>query len=491
MNTTQKIGRLRGRRGFVLALVFATGFGLSACSFLDPTNVENPRTTADDLADTPDPVAALLPGLRAQFARATSAQTVLTEVVTDNYSIHGTGLSKTYDTPRDIGPSSVNSTGTATGLYWNSQELRALSEFVIEDLVPVDETATAEDVAEAFYYRGMAHLLLAENFVGAPVEEDGEPITPDQLLDLAITDFQAAINGGPVIGVAAQAALARAYRWKGDRNASSAAANAALSAAPDMLWIRTFDANSISQQAYFFLVNRALQEMQPLPRLDFLDPKYLDRESAIAIAKAEEMYLILAEINLVGGSLDVGKGHLATAISLANDRVRVEFTDFDQRLNADLSIRPRDASIKIRADASSPFLSGLVLDRPGGTYNQMVFSGTSLDPDSIQGLTSADEVWHAFWLARQEILFLEGRRMADLGIRLPIMLREIDANPNIEMSDPVAQVFVPTYIPQFDEMDLFTPASPYDAGENLITDEVTMMHDMNKILAANNVSPFR
>jgi hypothetical protein len=43
---------------------------------------------------------------------------------------------------------------------------------------------------------------------------------------------------------------------------------------------------------------------------------------------------------------------------------------------------------------------------------------------------------HALHLARQEILFLEGRRMSDLGIRIPIMLREIDQNDNMNEGDP-------------------------------------------------------
>ena len=119
-----------------------------------------------------------------------------------------------------------------------------------------------------------------------------------------------------------------------------------------------------------------------------------------------------------------------------------------------------------------------------------MISGTSLDADSVAALTDADELWHAFHLARQEIMFLEGRRMSDLGIRLPVMLREIDSNPTISDGDPGTEPVVPSYIPPADQMDLFSPKSPYDASENLVTTEVTMLVDMNRVLADNRVSPF-
>ena len=298
------------------------------------------------------------------------------------------------------------------------------------------------------------------------------------------------------MGTRVDAALARAYRLKGDAVSASAAANDALAADADFAFLQGYDANSIQNSPYFYLVLRALQEMQPLPRLDFLDPKYLTRVQGIAVAKAEEMHLILAEIALTDDNIGGAQAALRAAIELAQSRAVTTFVDEDPRLNADLSIRPRDASIEVRADASSPFRSGLVLTRPG-SVDQRVVSGTSLDADSVAALTDIDELWHAFHLARQEILFLEGRRMADLGIRLPIMLREIDANPNIDVGDPGTTVVVPSYLPPQDEMDLFTPASPYDEDENLVpedlvlvTTEVTINHDMNAILTANRVSPF-
>ncbi|MDX1647056.1 MAG: hypothetical protein R3304_07920, partial [Longimicrobiales bacterium] len=156
---TNTFSRHTGRR-VILGSLVVLATAVTGCDFLDPTEVENPRTTADDLQSAENPTRALLPGLRAQLARLVATTSVVPEVVSDNFSIHGTGLVKAWDSPSSITPSVANSTGTATGVYWNAQELKALASFVIEDIAPEDETAEPADVAEARYYRGMAYLIL-------------------------------------------------------------------------------------------------------------------------------------------------------------------------------------------------------------------------------------------------------------------------------------------------------------------------------------------
>jgi tetratricopeptide (TPR) repeat protein len=480
------------RRAAALLASLALGLGSTACEFLDPTNVENPRTTVDDLARAEEPTAALLAGLRAQFARTIESVVVTTECVSDNYSIHGTGLFKEWDFPRDVTPTVNNSTGNVTGVYWNPQELRALADFVINDIIPDDETSTAEDIAWAHYFRGMANLYLGENFSHVPLETDGAPLPASEILARASTDLEQAASAGGEASLPARAALARTYRRLGNASQAVSYANQVLGSDPAFLFTQGFDATSIENTPHWYLVSRALQEMQPLPRLDLLDPKYLTRTADIPVAKAEEMHLILAEAALAAGNYGEGKLHLGNAIRLAQSRSVESFVDDDPRNNADLSIRPRDDVIEVRADASSPYRPGLVLNRNGATIDAPVISGTSLDADSVEALPDGDggAIWHAFWLARQEILFLEGHRMADLGIRLPMMLRELDTNPNIADGDPGTVAVVPGYIPPADEMDLFTPASPYD-GEALVETQVTILHDMNKILTQNAVSPFQ
>ena len=485
MPTLGKSGR--GIVGALLAVL-----AMAACEAIDPTQVNNPTTTDEDLAEATNPTAALLPGLRAQFARMINAYVVAAEVISDNYSIHGTGIVVDMDEPHEVTPDLVNSTGTsASGAYWNVQELRALADFVIDEIAPGDAGAPPQLVAEAHYYRGMAYLTMGEVFSHVPHEEDGAPQPASVALGKAVTDLQAATGFGPQ----AQAALARAHRLLGDAGAAGAAANAALSSEPNLLFSQGYDATSIANTPVAFLVLRALQEMQPLPRLDFLDPKYTDRESAIPVAKAEEMHLILAEIALASGNMAEAQSQLASAINLAGTRAMVSFDDIDERRNADLSLRPRSKEILIRADAESPFRAGLVLDRPSDGLMIPSVSGTSLDADSIAGLSDANELWHALWLARQEIMLLEGRRLADLGIKLPMMLREIDQNEGINEGDPGTTPVVPGYVPQNPRyaMDIYTPLELYDGvdpGVPLIETQVTIHVDMNKVLVANNASPF-
>ncbi|MCA9736624.1 MAG: hypothetical protein KC645_03285 [Gemmatimonadetes bacterium] len=489
--TTKSMAR-RTASGTAWLLTLALGVG--ACDFLDPTKVDNPTTTDEDLAEAERPTEALLPGLRAQFARAVGATVSTTENASDNYSIHGTGILKQLDDPYQTDPTIVDATGTgsASAIYWHNQELRALGDFVIDVIAADDPTATADQIAEARYYRGMGLLHLAENFSAFPLEKDGTPLPASEALSRAITDLSAATNGP--LGTAAKAALARAYRWQGDATQAINQAVEVLAADPAFLFQQEYDSQSIENNPFAYLFLRALQEMQPLPRLDFLDPKYTSREAGIAVAKAEEMHLIMAEARFAQGDFAQGKTHLGNAIRLAHQRGATDFVDNDQRLNADLSIRPRNEEIRVAAEPGAPFRAGLVLDRPDESIPVPTVSGTSLDADSIEAIpvSETENLWHALWLARQEILFLEGRRMADLGLRLPMMLREIDANPNISDGDAGTRMTIPAYMTQAvaEVMDTFTPSSPYDASENLTTTEVTMDIDLNRLLAQRNSSPF-
>lgn len=501
--TPLQMGLARLRRSAALAAAGLALGGLAACDFLDPTNVENPQTTVDDLAQAQEPTGALLPGLRAQFARAIGAAVTTSDVASDNYSVQSTGLSAELDDPFLINPDviGVNTTG-GSGLYWNTQELRALSSFVIEQIAPEDETATSGQLAEAHYYRGMASLLQGENFSGVPIEEDAEPTAAADLLRLALADFNRSLQleASGSFALPARAAIARTQRMLGDEAAASAAARAALQANPTFAFLQEYDENNLANNPYFFLVARATAEMQPLPRLDFLDPKYISFEAGIPYAKAEEMHLILAEVAIAAGNAGTAAGHVADAVALALTRGTEEFFDPDARKNSNLTIRPRDAEMLVQASPTAPFRAGLVQGEGAevlkrGNVTNYSISGTSLRADSVRALTSLAEVTHAFWLARQEIHFLEGRRMSDLGIRLPITQRELDSSPVLDESSPFAKTVIPAYIPQAGRMDQFTPLSPYAdprVGSNIASTRITIAVDMNQVLTTNfaQASPF-
>ena len=468
---------------------------LNACDFLDATEVSNPRTTPEELANAPEPTSALLPGTRAQFARAVNAVVVATAVGSDDYASFRTGLGgNEIDFPRGITPNNAliasNETGSL-GIYWHLQELRALGDFILDEVSPTDDTATNEQLSELRYYRGMAYLMQGENFVALPTEEDGLPVRAGELLQRAAADFAEAVTLDPSgeFATRAQAALARTHRALGNVAEAGQSAQAALDAAgASFLFQSNYDNTTpdltLDNLAHAYLVSRSLQEMQPLPRLDFLDPKYLRDDSPISTEKAEEMYLILAEVAMAGGDYSTARDRLIDASTTAETRSMETLDDTDQRLNDDLSIRPRSAEIMLRADANSPFLPGYVLTRPG-SIDTPVVSATSIPADSLLNVPVSEELQlrRLLYTMRQEILLLEGRRLQDLGIRFPMMLREIDTNPNITQGDLGTEVSVPAFIPADNEMDQYNPLSLYDADGNLTATEVTILHDMNLVIA--------
>jgi tetratricopeptide (TPR) repeat protein len=462
---------------------------LVGCDALDPSQVDNPRTTDEDLAQAERPTTALLDGLRAQFARALGATILTTELAADNYSVNGTGLGgNTLDFPNNLTPNvAVLNTTNQDGLYWNTQELRAQGDFLLEEIAPGDDNATAAQLAEARYYRGMAFLLQGENFGAVPTAADTAAVPAATLLDNARADFEAALASTASdadLAVRLNAALARTHRALGNVAEARSYAQAALDAGGDAFLIeQPYDADNLDNAPHDYLVQRSLQEMQPLPRLDFLDPKYVNENSPIPVASAEEMRLILAEAALADDDSSGARTELKTAIGVAEDRGRVTFEDGDERLNNALNTRPDTSALQVRFEPGTPLVDDLVLNRPG-TVTTPTVSGTHVTAAQVDAASGTD-LLRLLYLLRQEILLLEGHRLHDLGIRLPMMLREIDTNPAISAGDPGTEASVPAWIPPQNELDLYEPSIIYENGDSgpLTTTEVTMLHDMNRVLA--------
>jgi hypothetical protein len=480
-------GWIRVPRGAARLAALCAATGAAGCDLFTDANDARPGAQLS--------TAELLPEVRAQFARALGAVVIVSDNVSDNYAL--TGL----DDPRSITPDEahVNATGPE-GIYVQLQRLRALADSVIDVVVPVDTEATRDARAELHYYRGMAYLMQAENFVAVPDAPDSLPRTMFRMLELACIDFSGAWNlwsdTTSLMALATRAASARAYRWEGNVRIADLYARTVLELGPTFAFVQAYD-GAVANAPHDYLVARpGPGAMQPLPRLDFLDPKYTTPQAGIPVAKAEEMHLILAEIGLFEPGEDVaaGRNHLADALELARARERATYSDGDMRRNPDQTIRPRHGNMLVRADATAPYRAGLVQSRPGAIMTPVV-SGTSLDPDSIRALTAVESLRHAFWLARQELFFLEGRRMGDLRIRLPVARREVDGNPAVIDSHFGTRVVVPEWIPELDGLDRFDPPSPYaptadPANVTPVTDRVTVLVDMNRRLVENRASPF-
>jgi hypothetical protein len=472
----------------VLAAAFLFMFW-GGCELIDPTEVKNPQITEENFLGQPATAAASLSSARFGFADLLDNTAYFTDVVSDNYDNVATFISPSADNPSAVRSDDLTLNGAA--LYSIAQRERAQITYFLTTVVPKDPNATATVVGDLKFYRGMATLILAENFAYAPSIAGGAALSSSQLVDLAIADFvdattTASTSGSalfPALTQAAQFALARAYYDKGDKANASAAATAALAISGTYLFSSPYDPATQVNTFFTFAVARALKDMQPLPRLDFLDPKYTIDASPIAALKAEEMHLILAEVALSNNDLPGARTSMKNAITVAlgtsGGRTTSTFVDADTRSGTGWS-RPNGDTLLIRADASSPALAGLLKRRSSSTVSQKAFSNTSVTTANVDTLVAAaDHLW-MLHLLRQQIFFGEGRRMSDLGIRLPIIQREIETSPTVSPGDPGTTSTVPAYIPAGSGLDSYTLA----AGV------VTITTDMNKVLATNRVARF-
>jgi hypothetical protein len=149
--------------------------------------------------------------------------------------------------------------------------------------------------------------------------------------------------------------------------------------------------------------------------------------------------------------------------------------------------RPRSSTFTVRADAESPAIAGLIRTRPGNV-NVYPTSFTSLRAADIDALPNTEEeLVRTLFLLRQEIFFLEGRRISDLGMRLPLWRRQLDVNP-IGSGPGFDLPIVPTYIPQF---GTFNPGTHDMDAFTVSGNVVTISVDMNRVLARNRAYPLR
>jgi len=456
---------------------------ISGCELIDPTEVRNPQIVEDNLIGQAATAAAALQSARFGFADLFDNTAYFTDVVSDNYDNIATFISPNADDPRAIRADDLTLNGV-NSLYSIAQRERAQITYFLASIVPSDPTAATTVAGDLKFYRGMAALILGENFAYAPSVAGGPALTSNQLIDLAITDFtDASTTGSTTVQQAALFALARANHAKGSVGAATTAANNALATTGGgtYLFSSPYDAATQVNTFYTFAVSRALNDIQPLPRLDFLDPKYTSTSAPIAALKAEEMYLILAEAELSANNLAGARGHMLAAMAVATGtsggRASANFTDGDPRTG-----RPNADSVLVRASATAPSVAGLVKRRSGTSVAQKAFSNTSVDSAAINALTTGEEHLRMLHLLRQEIFFGEGRRMSDLGIRLPIIQREIETSPTIAPGDPGTTSTVPAYIPTGSGLDAFTS----DATAGLIT----ITNDMNAVLATNRIARF-
>jgi tetratricopeptide (TPR) repeat protein len=455
-----------------------------ACDAFSPTEVKNPNLTDQQFLGTPAAGAAWLRGTGRQFLITLNNVVQNAEIASDNYYNNYTTNNQVFDTPTlaYIDPE-------VTSIQSSIARLRYMATFGLDSVFPRDPLVTANDKAELYYFRGVASLFAGESYVGLPAVPNGAVITWQEQLQSAIADFTQAssLSTDAAAKNSYTLARARAYYRLGNKAKAVEEATALLAANPTFIRNAVYDAVNGPANAMQGVLTSSVNNFQPLPRLDFLDPKYPNRgatvQSPLAFLKAEEAHLIIAEALLSDNNLTGAKDRLKQLLTLVNSRA-TELVDSRIQLRGRAGgkiVYPNASDIKVAFAPGQPLQDGFILTRTTANVRVPTISGTSVTAARIDAITTVDDGLYVLYLMRQEIFLGEGRRMADLGMRMPVAQTEIIANPSTKDGEPYTKPVIPAFIPAGFEMDAFT----YDVAAKT----VTMKHDMNRVLVQNKTSP--
>lgn len=446
---------------------------------LGACNVLNPNITDDVYVGNSGATSSWVNGLRRQLALTMNQVVVSTELVSDDYYNNRTLSSKVFDIPQiDYFDLDVNN------LQIQVQSLREMAEYGLNKVLPGDITTKAADSAEVYFSLAFAHILSGELFVGLPGSSGGVVLSPTEHLNLAITSLDKAISLLPANDEQTAYILlkARAYYSLGD--AVNAAKYADIAKAKNTLLrqVKYDGINGVNNDMQTYVFSSTNNEFAPLPRLDFLDPKYYhiglasSDQKPVTIVKGEEAYLIIAESQIAANTLDAGrqtlKDLLTQVIAL---RPIVQLDDSKETRNGGNRTDYPLTAVNVKFDASDSTRSNYVLNRKAGTISAYTVSGTKVTAAELDAAVTQDQLLYLLYRMRQEIFMAEGRRMTDLGIKFPVSQTEQLNNKNVKDGDIKAQI--PSFIPLARGMDDFT----YDVANGI----VTMKYDMNKVLVAN------
>lgn len=470
----------------VAPLLAATAIALLAsCDSFQPTDVVNPNVTDEQFLGTPGAGTAWLRGTQRQFLLSLNTVVLNSELVSDNYFNNYTTNNQRFD-----GPDITFLDPEVTSIQNSLARLRNVATFGLDTVFPRDTLVSANDRAELLFLRGTANLLAGETFVALPATSNGAVATWQELLQGAIADFTQArtTSTDAAAKLGYTLALARAHYRLGDKAKAVEEATALLAGNPAFIRNATFDGVNGPNNGMQGVLTSSVNNLQPLPRLDFLDPKYPNRgvtvQSPIAFLKAEEAHLIIAEALLSDDNVAGAKAQLQQLLTLVGSRA-TELVDsrLQQRGRAGGKVvYPNTVDTKVAFAPGEPLLDGFVLTRTAGNVRVPIVSGTSVTPARIDAIATVDDGLYVLYLMRQEIFLAEGRRMADLGIRMPVARTEVLANPNAAEGQPYTEAQIPPFIPREFGMDSFT----YDAAAKT----VVIDHDMNRVLVQNKTSPF-
>lgn len=463
---------------FILVTSLLMGCGLDA--------VQNPNVTTDNFVDSPGAAKTWVNGARVEMANSVGTISELTELTSDNYYNNRTLTSTVFDIPQILySDQDVNRLQTVV------QELRLTANFGLERVLPNDPDATQEQESELYFYLGVSHLFAGEYFVGLPAEDLGPVVESDEQYSKALDAFNEVLNlsNNADMIEAANLARARIAYYRNDIGTLRTIAEDVISVSPMLNYQIEFDGErGVNNSFQNYLFDSSQDEFAPLPRLDFLDPKYYSDDGAgqdqkpISLFKVEEAYLMLAEVDLAQNDLSAARNRLIMLLDdvIANRPVNVFNDSRETRSGGNRGDYPLSDTVRVQFSSGSDPISGLILDRQAGDISVPAVSGTSITATDINTASSVDELLQLLYRMRQEIFIGEGRRVVDLGIRYPVSEQEQKNNPNITANSPYMQAQIPAFIPGNKEMD--------DFSVNQSEGVVTVRFNMNSVLVQNKAS---
>jgi hypothetical protein len=467
---------------FALAILVA---GFTACEDPDTTfDPINPDLTAEAIVGTPQSTLRTLQGCERQLALALNEFMPAVEIASDNYANTQTFYNQFLDNLNiDNTDADVNDS------QFDIARLRELAIFGRDVIAPEDPGATTDQLAELDYYVGVAFLMAGQYFRNLPAEPLGAPVSDMENLATAVTNFAAGASKATDADLKAACLMgqARANYLMGNKDAAVSAANEAIATSPTLIRFANFDAinGPVHTMQDAIHDRNTFDDLQPLPRLDFLDPKYNDQDPSADVPmpffKIEEAHLILCEAAIADNELGTAQSIMKDIIGLVATRPTATFDESaEDRTQRNPGTHPNMASVTVAASPGAPMRAGLVLDRTATTTVPTV-SGTSVTEAMIDAVGDADEALELLYLLRQEIFIAEGMRATDMGIKLPTGNIEQLANSNVKESDvtPVIPPFLDAIKGELDAFD-------YDAGAGTCT----ITHDVNAIIVANKSSNF-
>lgn len=454
---------------------------LGSCDLLNPGDIINPNVDEDTFLNSENAMQAWVNGANKSFAEAVGEFSQLMEIMSDNYFNNYSMTSKVFDIPKilytDI---------DVTNLQRHVGTLREAADYGIEKVAAADEKTTGAQLFNLYYIKAYSHILAGEYFTGLPSGEGGDVIGWKEHLALALDVLDEAEDkaGGASDLAFLNTLRARVHYRLGDAVKAAEFASKALEQDPSLLKQVTFDGVNdvlnVAQEAIWGTW------YQPLPRLDFLDPKYYKvaatDECPISIAKAEEDWLILAEASLASGDEQGAKEHLYSLLDLVASRpVKTGLNDqLEGRYNGGYKHYPNSSEYRVAASAEDELREGLVLDRAAPALVDIPYvSGTSVTREMVEKTSGTDALLEMVYLLRQEVFFAEGRRVPDLGIRMPVC--EVEA-----ANTPSAQEYIQAQIPEF--IPLEQGMDDFEMDEQAKT--VVIRYNMNRVIVNNKASEY-